>query len=487
MNKEAILLETLRRKNKIVFIMLLISVGLATIVDFSIGVDIEIILKTVIGGAIVIALTGYLHFAKKLTQTIPYIAIVGVTGIFAIIMSTGVTETNILMPAYVIAVAAIYLERKVLLTGMLLSAGLMVWYYLTVNTDAVSGLAPTLLILGLVFVVLYMQDVIAKQFSNKIEEYSVQMIEHLKKEQETRKLIDENTVIISENMKDINEQAAVNQQSFSEVTISIQEVATGMESQSNAVSDIMDVVENTNGMVQDMLGRVKVISDHTTQSVDDSKQGSEKAIQLEEKMQHFKELISFMSVEMRKLGEFVNESTSSIQAIQEITTQTNLLALNASIEAARAGESGRGFSVVAEEIRKLAETTEQTAKKISSNLNEITASTEKTEGQMQGIGVEMEENISISQQTKAIFQGIDKHIQNLQQEIISFEKLATDIGQDTEKIERSVNDFASVLQETTAAIEEITATVHNQNEKNNQLFESINHTNHAVEELSQIK
>ncbi|WP_430392872.1 methyl-accepting chemotaxis protein [Bacillus suaedaesalsae] len=194
-----------------------------------------------------------------------------------------------------------------------------------------------------------------------------------------------------------------------------------------------------------------------------------------------------MSEEMKKLGQFVNESTSSIQAIQEITMQTNLLALNASIEAARAGESGRGFSVVAEEIRKLAETTELTAKQISSNLNEITVSTEKTQGQMQDIGVEMEGNISISQQTKAIFQGIDTHIKSLQQEIISFEKLATEIGQDTDKVERSVNDFASVLQETTAAIEQITATVQNQDEKNDELFETIKLTNNAVEKLSQIK
>ncbi|MBM6617742.1 hypothetical protein JR050_08685 [Bacillus sp. RD4P76] len=363
----------------------------------------------------------------------------------------------------------------------------MVSYFLTVGSELIANLPNALLLLALVFVVLYLQDVIAKQFSNKIEEFSVQMVESLTKEQETRKLIDDNTVIIADNMKDISEQAAVNQQSFSEVNISIQEVATGMQSQSNAVTDIMDVVESTNGKVQGMLGRVKTISGHTNESVNDSKQGSERAIQLEEKMQHFKELISFMSEEMKKLGQFVNESTSSIQAIQEITMQTNLLALNASIEAARAGESGRGFSVVAEEIRKLAETTELTAKQISSNLNEITVSTEKTQGQMQDIGVEMEGNISISQQTKAIFQGIDTHIKSLQQEIISFEKLATEIGQDTDKVERSVNDFASVLQETTAAIEQITATVQNQDEKNDELFETIKLTNNAVEKLSQIK
>lgn len=467
--------------------MLIISVALAVIVDLLIGAELSVILSTLIGGGILIALVGFLHFTKKLSKVIPYIAVVGVTGVLGVIMSSGAAETNILMPFYLIATAAIYLDRKVLLTGMVLSAGLMVSYFLTVGSDSIANLPNALLLLALVFVVLYLQDVIAKQFSNKVEEFSLQMVDSLQKEQETRQLIDENTEIIAQNIKDIREQAAVNQQSFAEVNTSIQEVASGMQSQSNAVTDIMDVVESTNGMVQDMLGRVTTISEHTNQSVADSKQGSEKAVQLEDKMEQFKELILVMSQEMKQLSQFVNESTSSIKAIQEITTQTNLLALNASIEAARAGESGRGFSVVAEEIRKLAETTEQTAKQISSNLNEINVSTERTQGQMLDIGNEMEENISISQQTKAIFQGIDEHIQTLQQEILSFEKLANQIGQDTDKVERSVNDFASVLQQTTAAIEQITATVQNQNDKNEELFESIERTNHAVEQLSQIK
>ncbi|KAA0547469.1 hypothetical protein FZW96_11460 [Bacillus sp. BGMRC 2118] len=487
MDKERILLETLRRKNKIMFIMLIISVTLAIIVDLLLGVELSTIIKTLVGGGLVTTITGVLHYSKKLTKLIPYIAIIGISGVLAVLMAGGVSETNLLMPVYLITCSAIYLERKVLLIGMVLSTALMVNYYLTTASEIIANLPTALLLLVLIFVVLFLQDVIAKSFSNKIEEYSVQMIENLNKEQETRKLIDDNTVIIADNMKDISEQAAVNQQSFSEVNLSIQEVATGMQSQSNAVTDIMDVVESTNGKVQDMLSRVKTISGHTNESVEDSKQGSDKAVQLEEKMQHFKELISYMSEEMMKLGKFVNESTSSIQAIQEITMQTNLLALNASIEAARAGESGRGFSVVAEEIRKLAETTEHTAKQISANLNEITVSTEKTQEQMQDIGVEMEGNISISQQTKSIFQGIDTHIQSLQQEIISFEKLATEIGQDTDRVDRSVNDFASVLQETTAAIEQITATVQNQNEKNDELFESIKKTNNAVEKLSQIQ
>lgn len=232
-----------------------------------------------------------------------------------------------------------------------------------------------------------------------------------------------------------------------------------------------------------MLDSAVTILSQTDQSAASVEQGRIHSETLKTNLEHFQESLYQMASDFKILSKNIDESVKFLSSIQEITEQTNLLALNASIEAARAGEQGKGFAVVADEIRKLAETTEKTAKDISQKLNGVKNYNEETEEQMAMIAEQMEENMKVTENTATIFYDIDTSMKNLTSMIHSFEHLAKQIGADTHSIETSVNEFAAVLEQSTASLEEITATVQNHVNQNRELNLEIHKTNQALNNL----
>lgn len=120
-----------------------------------------------------------------------------------------------------------------------------------------------------------------------------------------------------------------------------------------------------------------------------------------------------LSAESKSMTEDIQQIHSILSFVQEIANQSNLLGLNAAIEAARAGEHGRGFTVVANEIRKMADKSKESAKKIQEQLSQVQGAIERMNESIQQIAAYTEEHSASMQELNSTFSYISKVAQNL--------------------------------------------------------------------------
>ncbi|WP_339227882.1 methyl-accepting chemotaxis protein [Bacillus sp. FSL K6-0972] len=246
------------------------------------------------------------------------------------------------------------------------------------------------------------------------------------------------------------------------ISTTIQELAVGSDQQVESVENSRTVIKGMTEFARRISSNAEKAAATADQTALMSLEGTKAIDKVSAQMKSINETVVSLSEAFKHLTERSNEIGNITEVITSIAEQTNLLALNAAIEAARAGEQGKGFAVVADEVRKLAEQSAQSAEQITRLITIIQNDTKQTMNSVISATGEVKEGLVVVHEAGGAFQKIENSITEVVTQINDVTNLVKNLTAGTSEIETAISGVKEVAETAAGSTQTVSAATQEQ-------------------------
>ena len=238
-----------------------------------------------------------------------------------------------------------------------------------------------------------------------------------------------------------------------ELSAQVEQASRGAESQTTRVGETATAMEEMNATVLEVARNAGQAAESAKAAKSKAENGADVVARVVKDISRIQASAVELKTEMTTLGRQAESTGQILGVISDIADQTNLLALNAAIEAARAGEAGRGFAVVADEVRKLAEKTMTATKEVGDAIRDIQNGTRKNVGNVEQVVGMIDTATTLAGTSGEALHEIVDLVDTTAQQVQSIATAAEEQSSTSEEINRSIEDVNRISLETSSAMQ----------------------------------
>lgn len=298
---------------------------------------------------------------------------------------------------------------------------------------------------------------------------------------EIMKKIAEESEVLSSHSEELTHSTNEVRQGSEQIATTMEELATGTERQADHTGNISTMMMNFATKVQEANDYGEVIQRASKDVLDKTENGSQLMKSSTNQMEKIDQIVRESVQKVDDLNNQAQEISKLVVVIHDIADQTNLLALNAAIEAARAGEHGKGFAVVADEVKKLAEQVSVSVSDITNIVGDIQKEINIVTDSLQIGYKEVEQGSNQINMTQLTFNDIYKLVTEMVESINNVSMNLSHITLSSQEMNESTQEIAAISQQSAAGIEQTAAAT----QQTNSSMEEISSSTERLAQLSE--